>query len=106
MKVPFNHFRPHKLTVCELIDDPAIGKPDRALGTCSQVIVVGDHEDRFSGLCQALEEMEDHFSGLRIQIACWLIRSKKDWIIRESTGNRYTLLLSARQRIRKTVGLF
>jgi hypothetical protein len=61
MKVSFKHFRLHKLTVCELIDDLAVSKPDRALGTGGQVIVMRDHEDRFSNPCQALKEVENHF---------------------------------------------
>jgi hypothetical protein len=88
-----NHFKLHRLTVCELIDDLAIGKPDGALGTCSQVIIMGDHENRFSGLCQVFEEMENHLGGLRIQVARRLIRSEKDRIVCQGTGDGRTLLL-------------
>ena len=93
------------LSICKLIDDLAIGKFDGTLGTRGQIIVVSDHEDRFSGLRQVLKEMEDHFGGLRIQVAGRLIRGEQDRIVCQGAGNGHTLLLSAGQGIGKTVRL-
>ena len=91
------------LTVGEFIDDPAIGKPDRALGACGQFVVVRDHQDGLAGMRQVLKEMKDHLCGFRIEVAGRLVRGEQDRIVRQGTGNGHTLLLPAGEGIGQTV---
>ena len=59
------------------------------------LLLVCDHEDRFSTIAQVVEDSQDHLACGGIEVSGRLVRQEDKRIVNQCSGNRGTLLLTA-----------
>ena len=79
-----------------LIHDFAVAKRDPAVGTPSDVGLMGDEDHGDARLVQLLEYLDNLFRGVAVERAGRLVGEEDVRVVDERARNRYALLLAAR----------
>jgi hypothetical protein len=81
-------------------NDLTIQQLDASLCPSCEIVIMGDQHNRLAAVVQVTQDVKDHISGLRIQIAGWLIRKKDVRVVYKRSCYRNPLLLTARELTR------
>ena len=73
--------------------DPAIQQVYDSFSMCSDAVVVGNSNQGFALLMQAVKDVQNLISAFRIEVAYRLVRQNNQRVVRQRPRNRYTLLL-------------